>query len=92
MLSIIEKEIIAKAENMVIPSRTDVENRRGRDKEFKRTTIALKANHFKVKISTKGLYQYRIDWSPPMERTAPPLKSKQDRKKAFEAFFKQNMM
>jgi len=60
-----------------------------KEKPEKRRKIILRANHFKVNITLKKLWQYRIDWTTPESGSAPALKTKEERRAAFQSFVDQ---
>lgn len=75
---------------MSAPVRKDVIEQPSKEKkEFARKKIKLRANHFKVNIETRQLWQYRIDWSAPESGSAPALKTKEERRAAFNSFVEQ---
>ena len=70
-----------------IKSRDDVAVECADDKRFDRKKIVLKANHFKVKMNAREVWQYKIAFLHP--KKGPAVKTKEDRQGIFEAFVEQ---
>ena len=57
------------------------------NRKFPRRKIVLKANHFKVKIQAKAVWQYKFAFLHPNK--GPAVKTKEDRRGIFDAFVDQ---
>ena len=57
------------------------------DRKFQRRKIVLKANHFKLKIQAKAVWQYKFAFLHPAK--GPAVKTKEDRRGIFDAFVDQ---
>ena len=57
------------------------------DQKFRRRKIVLKANHFKLKIQAKAVWQYKLAFLHPAK--GPAVKTKEDRRGIFDAFVDQ---
>lgn len=86
MISILESEISGSPYS--VKKRDDVPHNEHEDeKKFARRKIVLKANHFKVKMNAREVWQYKIAFLHPVK--GPAVKTKEDRRGIFDAFVEQ---
>ena len=70
-----------------LTNRDDIAVEDENDNKFGRRKIVLKANHFKVKMKAREIWQYKIAFLHPDK--GPAVKTKEDRRGIFDAFVEQ---
>ena len=70
-----------------VKTRSQVPDEGPEDNNFRRKQIVLRANHFKLKIKARNVWQYKIAFLHPDK--GPAIKTKEERRGIFDAFIDQ---
>ena len=80
-------ENLIESSNFTVKTRADVPDSGPEDDKFERKKIVLRANHFKLKIKARNVWQYKLAFLHPEK--GPAIKTKEERRGIFDAFIEQ---